>query len=266
MTRHMTDSTLEAVTCLLGAYVAAGRSWRRRCTKMGLAAGATYLHEPERIFSIDVECVAVGTTHERSSRAPCEVALVDCYGTVLLQTYILPSKPVISFLTPFTGLRKGDLARKAAVPLPVAVRRLKKRLPSNAVLVGQNILSDIAWMELKHGIDYDSHVDLATIYQEIDGRVWPLQHLAEVLLHKRRVSRSHNPVWDARVSVELYYTAASASEHEFAGMRKKLMTYRGLPQPSLAKQCGYKLDGVCLSGASRQRCSCGKPVMNTWLT
>jgi hypothetical protein len=54
------------------------------------------------VFSVDVECVAVGAQHH--DRAVAQIGLVDCFGRMLLNVLVKPSRPVKSYLTPLTGL------------------------------------------------------------------------------------------------------------------------------------------------------------------
>ena len=52
-------------------------------------------------YSIDVECVATAKTH--NARAVAQISLVDEYEQVLLNLYVKPDLPVVSYLTPLTG-------------------------------------------------------------------------------------------------------------------------------------------------------------------
>ena len=61
----------------------------------------------KRFLSIDVECVATGIRHD--AREVCYVSVVDADEKILLSKKVKPEKPVVSYLTPLTGIRKGDL-------------------------------------------------------------------------------------------------------------------------------------------------------------
>ena len=74
----------------------------------------------------------------------------------------MPEVPVKSYLTPLTGITAEQLASEG-VPIATAMEILKSKLPSNAVLVGQNILKDVNWLGLVEGTDFDSMVDLAAL-------------------------------------------------------------------------------------------------------
>lgn len=51
-------------------------------------------------YSIDVECVATGTDH--NARHVAQIALVDEHERPLLNAYVRPPVPVVSYLTPLT--------------------------------------------------------------------------------------------------------------------------------------------------------------------
>eukprot|EP00401_Gymnodinium_catenatum_P076707 CAMPEP_0117576064 /NCGR_PEP_ID=MMETSP0784-20121206/62580_1 /TAXON_ID=39447 /ORGANISM="" /LENGTH=333 /DNA_ID=CAMNT_0005375255 /DNA_START=44 /DNA_END=1042 /DNA_ORIENTATION=+ len=222
-------------------------------------------HSRECLFSVDVECVAVGRTHERRSRAPVSVALVDGIGKLLYESLILPEQPIVSYLTPFTGLRDGDLERRGALPLSQVVQALRRILPRSAVLVGQCPQGDIEWLGLKKGVDFADTVDLAEVFRGSRGVACSLRHEAFVLLGKTPPPGHHDPRWDAAVSMELYHKAVVAGTSQLRAMQERLTSGRFWPpRPSTARRLGYRLDGVCLSMYSSANCMCGQPSENTF--
>ncbi|CAK9100331.1 unnamed protein product [Durusdinium trenchii] len=158
---------------------------------------AVRVYPAEDVFSLDVECVAVGKTHEKSDRMPCSYALVDGHGRVVKRTLIQPSKPVVSYLTPFTGLREGDLSETKALSLDRARRELQELLPRRAILVGQEPQGDIDWMNLKENQDFTGTVNLSEVFTNDQGMVFSLRHEARVLLGLEPDSAVHDPSWDA---------------------------------------------------------------------
>ena len=140
---------------------------------------------PEKYVSVDVECVAVGRRHD--SRAVASVAVVDQHERVLLKRIVKPDKPVVSYLTPITGLRPGDL--DGGMPLRRAVREVKALLGPDVVLVGQGVQGDITWMQLEEGVDFASWVDLGTMFRVFNQRhqkyyYYTLRHEADTLLER----------------------------------------------------------------------------------
>ena len=64
----------------------------------GLAPQA--LLPPPTHYCIDVECCASGTSH--NDRVISQISLVDGYEQVLLNVYVRPAVPIVSYLTPLT--------------------------------------------------------------------------------------------------------------------------------------------------------------------
>ena len=116
------------------------------------------------VFSLDVECVAVGKTHQIEDRYPAKFALVDEAGRSICTCLIKPDKPIVSYLTPLTGLRQSNFSGSDP-DLRSAIGLLKRHLPKEAILVGQNIDHDIEWMQLTKGTDFQESIDLAEIFK-----------------------------------------------------------------------------------------------------
>ncbi|CAK9090274.1 unnamed protein product [Durusdinium trenchii] len=210
----------------------------------------------DKVFCVDVECVAIGRSHDISARSPCSVALVNGQEEVLLKEIIKPEKPIISCLTPLTGVTKADLDK--GISLNEAVAKLKRLLPADAVLVGQSCASDIEWMMLEKGVDFAEVVDLGEIFKGYNARygnysVHSLQHEARVLLGKT-ARGAHDPAWDAQVSVALYKKAKLATAQELTSMQQQLISTK--PLPSVAKSHNYNIDGVCMAKFMPKFCTC----------
>ena len=141
------------------------------------------LSDFDRYFSIDVECVATSCRHD--SRAVALIAVVDKDENIILKTKVKPEQKVFSYLTPLTGLRAGDL--DDGIPLHDAISKTKKVIDSDSILVGQSIESDIKWLDLKEGTDYQSFVDLSAFFKAYNPRYgndtfFSLRHEANTLL------------------------------------------------------------------------------------
>ena len=97
------------------------------------------------VYSIDVECVATGVQHH--DRAVAQISLVDAQCNPILNLYVRPDKPVVSYLTPLTGMTQEHLDAQGT-DFASAVQTLRSQLPPSSVLVGQNILKDVEWLGL----------------------------------------------------------------------------------------------------------------------
>ncbi len=67
---------------------------------------------------------------------------------MLLNLYVRPPQPVMSYLTPLTGLSR-ELLESQGMPLEGALALVRRFLPRSAVLVGQNISKDVQWLGLR---------------------------------------------------------------------------------------------------------------------
>jgi DNA polymerase III alpha subunit (gram-positive type) len=211
-----------------------------------------------KYYSIDVECVATGTDH--NSRAVAQISLVDQMEQVRLNLYVVPSQPVVSYLTPLTGITKAILEEKG-VPLEEAISTLRAHLPPDAVLVGQNIGKDVEWLNLRQGKDFESMMDLAGMYRTWNDKykTWSIfgqDHVAKVLLGWDNEGVAHDAVTDAVKSIRLFnhHQQLQQTPGAFEAAQQALLATP--PAPSFAKRNPI-FDGVCMG--NRKQCSCGAP-------
>lgn len=138
----------------------------------------------KRYISVDVECVATGRRHD--DRDVCFVAVVDDSEKVLLKKKVKPEKRIVSYLTPLTGFRAGDL--DDGEKLSDVIADVKRILGPDVVLIGQNVQSDIKWLQLEEGTDYGEKAELSVMFRAYNRRygkdfTFSLQHEANTLLH-----------------------------------------------------------------------------------
>ena len=217
------------------------------------------------VYSIDVECVASGVQHH--DRVTAQIALVDVHENVVLNLYVLPAVPVVSYLSPLTGVTEALLSEKG-VPLEAAMADLRAALPSTAVLVGQNIGKDVEWLGLEYGTDYGSLVDLAGLLRAYDPKrkrysMFGLDHYATAWLGPaagRADGEAHDAAADALNSVRLF-NAYVAVQHDAALVQAKAAAAIALPvTPSFAKACGGIFEGCCQG--NKKTCKCGAPFFS----
>jgi len=180
---------------------------------------------------------------------------------VLLNVIVAPDRPVVSYLTPLTGLT-ADLVAAHGVPLPAALAALRLALPPAAVLVGQNIGQDVAWLGLKEGVDFAGMVDLTGLYRVFNPAyksfsVWGQDHLASVLLGWPP-SGPHDAAGDAVKSMRLFNLHARLSTDAAAWARATATLLASSPEPSFAKR-NPSQEGVCMG--NRKTCTCGAPFL-----
>ena len=140
---------------------------------------------PNSYFCVDVEAVATGRGHGVSDRSPCSVVVMDKDERVLLKKAIRVDKPIVSYLTPLTGVGPRDLTSSHSYE--DVVREVKALLGRDAVLVGQSVKSDVQWMKLEQGRDYASTVELGDLFKTYNPRYgnyssFSLAHEANTLI------------------------------------------------------------------------------------
>ncbi|CAI8025137.1 Interferon-stimulated 20 kDa exonuclease-like 2 [Geodia barretti] len=216
---------------------------------------------PEKYVCIDVECVATGRRHD--ARSVALVAIVDQDERVLLKKKVKPRETVMSYLTPLTGLREGDL--DDGEPLESVLAEVKRILSPEIVLVGQLVKNDVQWLKLREGEHFSCTVDLGELFKAYNHRFsnynyFPLSHEANTLLYQGFISDERDQVTDAKASVQLlkkFYADSGRLEEA----KKKLL--RNRPPPSWVKQNNCRWEGVCLAAYFPEKCFCGAPTKKT---
>ena len=215
-------------------------------------------------MAVDVECVATGYGH--NDHGVCRVAVVDEDERVLLNEYVKPEGRIVSYITPITGVREGDLDN--AKSLETVLTQVYALLSPDVTLVGQAIAGDIGWLQLKEGVHYKNAIDLAEVFATYNHRYknmsyFSLQHEANTLLGGAGMiaSGSHNPANDAIASIRLYKKYCVESPHLLASAKQQLL--RNRPPPNFRKQHNYRYEGVCMAAFFPDKCTCGQPTKKT---
>ncbi|GBF98549.1 small RNA degrading nuclease [Raphidocelis subcapitata] len=216
---------------------------------------------PALYYSIDVECVATGRDH--NTRSVAQIALVDQYERLVLNLYVRPEQPVVSYLTALTGLTQ-EVVEQYGRPLAEQIELLKSWLPTDATLVGQNILMDVQWLGLREGVDFAACLDLAGLFRVWNPKYnsWTMfsqDHCAKVLLGWDVDSTTHDAALDAQKSVRLYnyWQAMQADASGWAAAQAALL--QAPTSESFARR-NPTYEGVCMG--NRKTCSCGAPFFS----
>lgn len=121
-------------------------------------------------YSIDVECVAIGYGHSQNHRYPSRVALVkslDGDVVTLLDEWVnLNDVDVVSYMHALTGTSKEDCLNPNAKTLDEIRSLVKQSMPSDSILVGHSIESDITWLGLKKGVDFSEIVCTSILFRQ----------------------------------------------------------------------------------------------------
>ena len=188
--------------------------------------------------------------------------MVDGAAVVLYTAHVKPSRPVVSYLTPITGIREEDLIN--AIAREEALAAVHALLGPDVLLVGQSPKGDAEWLGLEEGVHYHSLHDLSETFKAFNRKYGntsfcSLEHEATVLLDlpMRHDAGHHDPALDAQASVKLYNKYARGDQQQLERARTKLLQVR--PQPSVAKILNYNCDGVCMAAFYPKMCKCDQP-------
>eukprot|EP00929_Paragymnodinium_shiwhaense_P097957 TRINITY_DN59517_c0_g1_i1.p1 TRINITY_DN59517_c0_g1~~TRINITY_DN59517_c0_g1_i1.p1 ORF type:complete len:530 (-),score=95.03 TRINITY_DN59517_c0_g1_i1:193-1782(-) len=225
------------------------------------AAHAAALQDADllRHYSIDVECVASGRGH--NDRVVAQISLVRGDGTVLLNLYVKPAVPVVSYITPLTGLTR-ELLEEQGMPFNDALVALRRALPRDAILVGQGIDNDVRWLGLVQGQDFAGLQDLAGLWRAWNKQfnsfsVYSQEHLAKVLLGEDINGGAHNAVDDAVKAIKLFRLHRQLSQLGPLALeeaKQRLMISPVTPPFKKRHPC---FEGVCMG--DKKTCCCGSP-------
>lgn len=208
-------------------------------------------------YSIDVECIASGPKH--TAREVAHIAMVDENENIVLNLYVKPKVPVFSYLQPLTNLTEEVV--QAGVTLESAVEQIKKSLPKNATLVGQNILKDVQWLSLTEGTDFAGMMDLAGIWRVFNTKygnytMHSLHHKAKALLGYNIGTDPHTADMDAKLSIRLFmlYRELEVVPQGLTNAKSRVMS---TPVDPAFNKRHPVWEGACLG--VRKLCKCGAP-------
>jgi RNA exonuclease 4 len=172
---------------------------------------------------------------------------------------IKQDKPVLSYITPLTGLTK-EMVDQYGQPLADALAVLRSHLSPNAVLVGQNILKDVQWLQLAEGVDYGALIDLAALFRcwnpvrgEYTG--FSQDHCAKAWLGVGD-RPNHDALSDSVISMSLFnaYRSVQKNPEQLFQLQQATMNTPRVPGFSATHPT---VDGCCMG--NRKSCKCGAP-------
>jgi len=118
-------------------------------------------------------------------------------------TLVLPRNPIRNYLTKYSGITP-DMLEGVTTRLEEVQEQIQKILPSDAILVGQSLNSDLEAMKMMHPYVIDTSVCF-----NISGdrrRKTKLQVLAHLFLNMRiqiQGKHGHSPIEDAQTAMKL---------------------------------------------------------------
>ncbi|KAI5105366.1 apoptosis-enhancing nuclease isoform X2 [Silurus meridionalis] len=160
--------------------------------------------QPAMLLAMDCEMVGTGPNGQISELARC--SLLNYYGTVIYDKYVLPRRPVMDYRTRWSGIKKEHLID--ALPFEEARNEILQIIKGK-VIIGHALHHDFAVLRisLPHHMIRDTSLShlLRQRYGVTTGRV-SLKKLAGNLLNRniQMNSTGHCSVEDSLAALDLY--------------------------------------------------------------
>lgn len=155
--------------------------------------------EITRIIALDCEMVGAGEGGKRDVLA--RVSIVNSFGNVLLDEYIVPEETIVDYRTEVSGIRPNHLA--SGKPYK-EVRNRVRDIISKRIIVGHGLETDLKALQLK--VSKKFLRDSAHYKPLLKDNMKPrsLSYLCERILGLGIQKGEHDSVEDARASLLLY--------------------------------------------------------------
>lgn len=152
------------------------------------------------ILAMDCEMCRV----EGGEMALTRISLVEWNGNVLLDELVKPDKPIIDYLTPYSGITPAKLENVTTTLKDIQDRLLREITPKH-VLIGHSLNADLMALKLTHPFVIDTSI----LYPHPRGPPmksslkWLAQKYLGREIQKGHGTQGHDSIEDARACLDL---------------------------------------------------------------
>lgn len=152
------------------------------------------------ILAMDCEMCRV----EGGEMALTRISLIEWDGNVLLDEFVRPDKPIIDYLTPYSGITPAKLEHVTNTLKDIQDRLLKEITPKH-ILIGHSLNADLMALKLTHPFVIDTSI----LYPHPRGPPmksslkWLAQKYLGREIQKGHGTKGHDSVEDARACLDL---------------------------------------------------------------
>jgi len=153
-----------------------------------------------RVLAMDCEMCKV----EGDETALTRISLVNWDGEVAMDEFVMPDKPIIDYLTPYSGITPEKL-RNIRTTLRDIQDRLVKTVTPKHILIGHSLNSDLTALKLTHPFVADTSI----LYPHPRGPPmksslkWLAQKYLNREIQKGHGTKGHDSVEDAKACLDL---------------------------------------------------------------
>ena len=161
---------------------------------------ASSITRGRNVLAMDCEMCTI----EGGDMALTRISLVDWDGKVFLDEFIKPDKPIIDYLTPYSGITPAHL-KDVTTTLQDIQKRLLKVLTPRHILIGHSLNADLLALKLTHPF----LIDTSILYPHPRGPPmksslkWLAQKYLNREIQKGHGTKGHDSVEDARACLDL---------------------------------------------------------------
>jgi len=196
------------------------------------------------VYAMDCEMCRV----EGGEMALTRISLVEWDGTVVMDELVMPNKPIIDYLTPYSGITAAKL-KDVATTLDDIQQRLLQLITPKHILIGHSLNADLLALKMTHPYIIDTSI----LYPHPRGAPmksslkWLAQKYLSREIQKGHGTNGHNSIEDARACLDLvkmkcergpqWGTSEAMNESIFKRLKRS-------PKPGMAHDTGHGKTGA----------------------
>jgi len=205
------------------------------------------------VFAMDCEMCRV----EGGEMALTRISLVEWDGTVIMDEIVIPNKPIINFLTPYSGITPAKL-QNITTTLDDIQQRLLKLITPRHVLIGHSLNADLLALKMTHPFIIDTSI----LYPHPRGPPmksslkWLAQKYLSREIQKGHGTAGHDSIEDARACLDLvkvkcergpqWGTSEATNESIFKRLKRS-------PKPGMAHDSGHGKTGAIVDHGAPEK-------------
>ena len=169
-------------------------------------------------LAMDCEMVGVGKEGKESELA--KVSIVNVYGDVVYNKYVIPRSHVTDYRAHITGLT-GKILKEEGVRFKVAQAEVAEMI-KDRIVIGHGLSNDFAVLEFSHSRHLIRDTSSYKPFKEISrGNTPSLKNLVKHFLGSEVQTGVHDSVEDARSALLLYRKHRAAWERSMKQKKKR---------------------------------------------
>lgn len=188
-------------------------------------------------LAIDCEMVGAGIDGSKSILARCSI--VNQFGQIIYNKYVIATEPVTDYRSHITGIREGDLDSPHAIPFKQCQAEVSAIIQGR-ILIAHSISADLLSLGLNHPLHLIRDTALCKLLCPNQARSLKSLVIERLNWHGFQ-SGQHDSVEDARAVLALYQTIQESWEELIKQEQKALNNNPTTNLNTLLTNTGFNL-------------------------